>query len=68
MESLRLIKGLVYVICLHVPWSGTGQNGTVQQGEGQGAVSAHGQDDGVQGGQDVALGVVGLQGLRQLRE
>ena len=49
-----------------VPGSGTGQDGSVQQAEGQRAGPAHRQDDGVQGGQDVALGVVGLQGLGQL--
>lgn len=49
-----------------VPGSGTGQDGAVQQAEGQRARPAHRQDDGVQGGQDVALSVVGLQGLGQL--
>lgn len=49
-----------------VPGSGTGQDGSVQQAEGQRAGPAHRQDDGVQGGQDVALCVVGLQGLGQL--
>ena len=59
VQGLRLDRG-------GVPGSGTGQDGAVQQAEGQRSGPAHRQDDGVQGGQDVALCVVGLQGLRQL--
>ena len=51
-----------------VPGSGTSKDGAVEQAEGQWPCSAHRQDDGVQGGQDVALCVVGLQGLGQLGE
>lgn len=51
---------------IRLPWSGTGEDGSVEQAEGQWTGSAHRQDDGVQGGQDVALCVVWLQGLRQL--
>lgn len=49
-----------------VPRSGAGQDCTIQQAERQGAGPAHRQDDGVQGSQDIALCVVGQQGLRQL--
>lgn len=54
--------------CCLVPGSGTGQNGAVQQAEWQRAHAAHGQDDGMQRSQDIALRVVRLQSLRQLRQ
>lgn len=53
-------------VCL--PASGADQDGPVQQAEGQTASAAHRQDDGVQRHHDVTLGVVGQQGLGQLRQ
>ena len=58
----------VFACCLNIPGSWPCQDGAVQQAEGQGAAAPHRQDDGVQGSQDVALGVVGLKGLGQLAE
>lgn len=51
-----------------VPVSGADQDGPIQQAEGQTASATHRQDDGVQGHHDVTLGVVGQQGLGQLRQ
>lgn len=51
-----------------VPVSGAHQDGPVQQAEGQTASATHRQNDGVQRRHDVSLGVVGQQGLGQLRQ
>lgn len=54
-------------MCL-VPGSWAGENGSVEQAEGQGVCASNREDDGMQGGEDIALDVVGLQGLGQLTQ
>lgn len=68
LQKDRNIYIYIFFECCLVPGSGTGQNGAVQQAEGQRAHAAHGQDDGMQRSQDIALRVVRLQSLRQLRQ
>jgi hypothetical protein len=53
--------------CL-VPGSWAGQDGSVEQAEGQGTRASNRENDGMQSGEDIALGVVGLQGLGQLAQ
>ena len=53
---------------LSIPWSGASQNGSVEQAEGESPGAADGEDDGVEGCQHIALGVVGQQGLWQLTQ
>lgn len=50
------------------PGALSGQDGPIEQAAWKGVCATNGEDDGMQGDQHVALGVVWLQGLRQLTQ
>lgn len=66
--DMRTPTALENCSVLYIPWSGACQDGSVEQAEGEGPGAAHREDDGMEGDQHIALGVVGQQGLGQLTQ